>query len=112
MKSQIAEAEIAQNASKFGEAIINEYLLLTKEDLMLIDREKPKWRKIRIAIIIIYFLIWAGLLTAACLFIYLNTHCPARPSQEFWESSVGYWTNPFSFKDSNGDFIGDLRGTL
>lgn len=88
----------------------DDYPLLSKEDLMEVDKAEPKWHKIRLSIVIIFWLIWLGLCVGTCLFVGLTTRCPTRPSQEFWQSNTGYWLNPFAFKDSNGDKIGDLKG--
>ncbi|KAM7543125.1 hypothetical protein Aperf_G00000016221 [Anoplocephala perfoliata] len=84
--------------------------LLTKEDLMRIDRENPRWRWLRIAIIVLFWVVWFGLIAVSGVYIALTPRCPPRPVQEFWQSGVGYWVNPFAFKDSNGDLVGDLKG--
>uniref|UniRef100_A0A5K3EI40 Aamy domain-containing protein n=1 Tax=Mesocestoides corti TaxID=53468 RepID=A0A5K3EI40_MESCO len=84
--------------------------VLTKEDLLRIDKEEPVWRRVRIALISIFWIVWFGLIVASALFIVFTPKCPPRPSQQFWESKVGYWVNPFSFVDSDGDLVGDLKG--
>ncbi|KAL5969675.1 Neutral and basic amino acid transport protein rBAT [Taenia solium] len=84
--------------------------LLTKEDLLKIDREEPIWRWVRIAIIVLFWTVWVSFLVASILCIVFTPKCPPRPKQTFWQSKVGYWVNLLSFKDSNGDAIGDLQG--
>lgn len=84
--------------------------LLSKEDLIRIDSEEPVWRRVRIALIALFWVVWFGLILASALFIALTPRCPPRPHQEFWQSKVGYWLDPFAFKDSNGDLVGDLKG--
>lgn len=84
--------------------------LLTKEDLLGIDREEPIWRRVRIAIIVLFWLIWVSFLIASILCIVFTPKCPPRPKQNFWQSKVGYWVNPLTFKDSDRDGSGDLQG--
>ncbi len=89
-----------------------DHVLLSKEDLLRLDHEEPVWRRIRIALIALFWIIWVGLIVASALFIVFTPRCPPRPNQEFWESKVGYWVNPFTFKDTDGDMVGDLQGVL
>lgn len=90
----------------------DEYPLLTKEDLLRLDAEQPIWRRVRIALIALFWVVWICLIVVSILYIVLTPKCPPRPVQSFWQSKVGYWVNPFSFKDSDGDLIGDLKGRL
>ncbi|VEL16607.1 unnamed protein product [Protopolystoma xenopodis] len=84
--------------------------LLTKEELLRLDREEPFWRRLRLILFIAFWIIWVGLLVASILIIVFSPKCPLRPKQEFWNHKVGYWVDPFAFRDSDGDFIGDLKG--
>ncbi|KAL5107367.1 Neutral and basic amino acid transport protein rBAT [Taenia crassiceps] len=86
--------------------------LLTKEDLLRLDSEQPVWRRVRIALIALFWAVWICLIVVSILYIVFTPKCPPRPVQSFWQSKVGYWVNPFSFKDSDGDMIGDLKGLL
>ncbi|VDO08448.1 unnamed protein product [Rodentolepis nana] len=88
----------------------DEYPLLTKEDLMRIDRENPRWRWFRISLIVLFWVVWFGLIAVSAIYITLTPRCAPRPVQEFWQSGVGYWVNPFAFKNSGGDLVGDLKG--
>ncbi|MTV29017.1 hypothetical protein FTX61_27155, partial [Nitriliruptoraceae bacterium ZYF776] len=90
----------------------DEYPLLTKEDLLRLDAEQPIWRRLRIALIVLFWVVWICLIVVSILYIVFTPKCPPRPAQSFWQSKVGYWVNPFSFRDSNGDLVGDLRGLL
>lgn len=87
-----------------------EYPLLTKEDLVRIDQENPRWRWFRVSLIVLFWVIWFGLIAVSAVYIALTPRCAPRPVQEFWQSGVGYWVNPFAFKDSNKDLVGDLKG--
>ncbi|VDM23934.1 unnamed protein product [Hydatigera taeniaeformis] len=88
------------------------YPLLTKEDLLRLDAEQPIWRRVRIALIALFWVVWVCLIVVSILYIVLTPKCPPRPVQSFWQSKVGYWVNPFAFKDSDGDLVGDLKGLL
>ena len=90
----------------------DDYPLLTKEDILRIDHEEPIWRRLRIALVVLFWVVWVSLIVASGIYIGFTPRCPPRPKQEFWQSKVGYWVNPFSFKDSNGDGVGDLQGKL
>ncbi|VDK24925.1 unnamed protein product, partial [Taenia asiatica] len=83
--------------------------LLTKEDLLRLDAEQPIWRRVRIALIALFWVVWICLIVVSILYIVFTPKCPPRPVQSFWQSKVGYWANPFAFKDSDGDLIGDLK---
>jgi hypothetical protein len=41
-----------------------------------------------------------------------DEHMENNPSSAFWRHSVGYIIYPESFRDSNGDGIGDLGGII
>ncbi|VDP17499.1 unnamed protein product [Echinostoma caproni] len=86
--------------------------LLTREDLMKLDLREPFWRRARLALLIFFWVFWLSLLAAAVLIIVFTPKCPPRPTLEFWQSKVGYWVDPFAFKDSGKDKIGDIRGLL
>ncbi|VDK37824.1 unnamed protein product, partial [Taenia asiatica] len=87
----------------------DDYPLLTKEDLLRLDAEQPIWRRVRIALIALFWVVWICLIVVSILYIVFTPKCPPRPVQSFWQSKVGYWVNPFAFKDSDGDLIGDLK---
>lgn len=86
--------------------------LLTRDDLMRLDSREPCWKRARLSLFIIFWIIWLGLLAAAVLIIVFTPRCPPRPNLEFWQSKVGYWIDPFAFKDSGNDKIGDIRGLM
>lgn len=47
----------------------------------------------------------------SCVFsIFLFEICSSRADQDWWKHAVFYQVYPRSFKDSNGDGIGDLKG--
>lgn len=86
--------------------------LLTRDDLMRLDSREPCWKRARLSLFIIFWIVWLGLLATAVLIIVFTPRCPPRPNLEFWQSKVGYWIDPFAFKDSGNDMIGDIRGLM
>ncbi|BHF59804.1 maltose alpha-glucosidase activity [Sparganum proliferum] len=101
-----------KDSLKNGSALVasDECRLLTKDDLIRLDREQPVWRRIRIALIALFWIVWILLLVASVLIIVFSPKCPPRPTLQFWQSKAAYWLNPFTFKDSDGDLVGDLNG--
>lgn len=84
--------------------------LLTREDLIRLDAEEPVWRRVRIILLAVFWILWIGLLAASITVIILTPSCPPVPKLSFWQSKVGYWVDPFAFVDSGRDLIGDLKG--
>lgn len=95
---------------KKQDAESDDFRPLTREDLIRLDAQEPRWRRIRLALLVLSVIVWLGLLVAAILLLVFTPKCPPKPKQEFWQSKVGYWLNPFAFKDSDGDGVGDIKG--
>ncbi|KER23512.1 hypothetical protein T265_08598 [Opisthorchis viverrini] len=85
---------------------------LSKEDLEALDQDEPKWRRFRIALLIVFGVVWLALVIAVILIVVLSTKCPPRPELAFWQSGVAYYVDLFAFKDSGGDGVGDIGGLL
>ncbi|CAL8080409.1 unnamed protein product [Calicophoron daubneyi] len=102
LKSSTKEPEV-HGSEEFGP-------FLTREDLIRLDAEEPSWRRIRLGLLILFWVLWIGLLAASVIIIVLSPKCPPKPDMKFWQSKFAYWVNPFAFRDSDGDLIGDLRG--
>ncbi|CAH8583362.1 unnamed protein product [Schistosoma guineensis] len=84
--------------------------LLTRDDLINLDKIEPRWRYIRIGLLIGFGIIFFGLLAACIVYIIVGEKCPSVPKLPFWKSTVGYWLDVFAFKDFSGDLVGDLNG--
>ncbi|KAF8564349.1 hypothetical protein P879_11817 [Paragonimus westermani] len=88
----------------------HDFLYLDRDALLSVDQQEPKWRRIRIGLLIFFAVIWLALLLGAIIIVVLSKKCPPRPNLPFWQSNVFYFVDPFAFKDSNNDWIGDFSG--
>lgn len=82
---------------------------LTKEELQHFA-DDPFWVRTRRILFILFWVVWIGMIVAAVIIIVLTPKCPARPDQKWWETSVVYTVDVRTFKDSDGDGVGDLAG--
>lgn len=99
-KSTIDQVEIKQSQTFVG---------LSKEELEQYAHD-PFWRRLRYFFVILFWLAWIGMFFAAIILVLLSPKCPPKPYRHWWEKKICYeiWTK--SFKDSDGDGVGDLRG--
>ncbi|VDO88885.1 unnamed protein product [Schistosoma mattheei] len=107
--------EQEEDATSFSSKLLEhkselESRLLTREDLINLDKIEPRWRYIRLGLLIGFGIIFFGLLAACIVYIIVGEKCPSVPKLPFWKSTVGYWLDVFAFKDSSGDLVGDLNG--
>nr|CAH8842174.1 unnamed protein product [Trichobilharzia regenti] len=100
------------DTNESNKASMDTYRLLTREDLLQLDSKEPMWRRLRWGLFILFWIVWVGLLLAAILIIVFTPKCPPRPNLPFWRSSIGYWVDPFAFRDSSDDKIGDFKGLV
>lgn len=87
----------------------NEHALLKKEELAKYATD-PFWVRVRIGLLVLFGLAWAGMLAAAIAIIVLAPKCPPEPRQDWWQKAVIYHIHPQSFLDSNEDGFGDIKG--
>jgi len=82
---------------------------LTKAELMKYATDK-KWVTTRWALFIIFWICWLAMLVASVVIIIKAPKCPSPEPKQWWQKSPVYEVYVKSFKDSNGDGIGDLQG--
>lgn len=82
---------------------------LTKAELMKYASDK-KWVTARWALFILFWICWLAMLVASVVIIIQAPKCPSPEPKQWWQKAPVYEVFVKSFKDSNGDGIGDLKG--
>ncbi|CAK9300638.1 unnamed protein product [Gordionus sp. m RMFG-2023] len=80
-----------------------------KKDELLLFCKRPFWVRSRIALLIAILSIWLFLFSNAITSVVHKKTCDA---DKWWKHSIIYEVYPRSFKDSNGDGVGDLKGII
>nr|XP_054758476.1 neutral and basic amino acid transport protein rBAT-like [Lytechinus pictus] len=101
------EVKIADPSDEKKSADVdNEWGGLNKAELLEVA-DTPFWNWTRNILLILFWVGWLAMLVAAIVIVVKVPRCP---EVEWWEKSVFYRVVPQSFKDSNGDGYGDLKG--
>lgn len=82
---------------------------LTKEQLEQY-RNDPFWKPVRYALIALFWLVWLAMFTGAILIVVLSPKCAAKVEPKHYENAVNYQMFTPTFRDSDGDGVGDLKG--
>ncbi|KRZ87850.1 Neutral and basic amino acid transport protein rBAT, partial [Trichinella sp. T8] len=73
---------------------------LTKEQLQ-IYADDPYWKKLRISLFVLFWIIWIALFATAVVIVALTPKCPGKPVKSWWQNQLCYriWTYGFKGKD-------------
>ncbi|KHJ47270.1 alpha amylase, catalytic domain protein [Trichuris suis] len=82
---------------------------LTKEQLERYAKD-PYWIRIRLALVVTFWIVWIAMFVAAVAIVVLSPKCPDKPPRLWWQKRLCYqiWTPGFA--DSDNDGVGDLKG--
>ena len=82
---------------------------LTKEQIMQYAND-PHWVRIRWCLFALFWFVWIAMLAAAVLIVAITPKCAHRPKLQWWDTELVYQLNVATFRDLNGDGVGDLAG--
>ena len=84
---------------------------LTKQELMAFA-DDPFWMRVRSVLMLVFWVMWFGMLITAVLIIALTPGCPKQPEMTWVQKANVYQIFPRSFLDTDNNGIGDIKGTV
>ncbi|CAN8031610.1 unnamed protein product [Ixodes persulcatus] len=82
---------------------------LSKDELMKYAND-PFWVRTRMALFVLFWLLWLAMLIGAVIIIVVTPRCASPPQLAWWQSSPVYNVEVTAFRDSNNDGTGDFEG--
>ncbi|GMS93791.1 hypothetical protein PENTCL1PPCAC_15966, partial [Pristionchus entomophagus] len=82
---------------------------LTKDELEHFKND-PCWKRIRLFLFALFWLIWAAMFLGAILIVVLSPKCAEKQQPKWWQTKVSYQVLTPTFYDPLGDGVGTIDG--
>ncbi|CAI4224498.1 unnamed protein product [Auanema sp. JU1783] len=103
------QATYEKNGEKVNFELQPKNIGLTKEQLESY-RNDPFWKPVRTVLFAVFWLSWLLMFAAAIAIVVFSPKCAEKEQPIWYTTQVSYQISLPSFRDSNGDGIGDFNG--
>ncbi|KAM8940182.1 amino acid transporter heavy chain SLC3A2 [Pelodytes ibericus] len=109
-KNGVVKVKLEDEDDELGAGAGQKFTGLSKEELLIVAGT-PGWVRVRWALLVLFWLGWAGMLAGAVVIIVQAPRCRPLPEMNWWNKGPLYQIgDPETFQDSNEDGIGDIQG--